>query len=190
MFFKAVSLLTNVVHSKNSTMHTDDSGTALDIIQSNKRAILIPETGFFTISPTIFRNKIAIKIRRASHLQKLYARCLNLFVHGNLAFPKRIALPGIFLHIFNPLLLVALVVLSFAVMIEYPLLGVALAFFICAVFVVKKTRTTALELIENNIILITALTSFITNRSFKFWKPIQESRFGFNEQLLRDKKII
>ena len=107
---------------------TDDSGTALDIIQSNKRAILVPETGFFTIAPTIFKNKIAIKIRRASHLQKLYARCLNLFVHGKLAFPKRIALPEIFLHIFNPLLFVALVVLSIAVMIEYPVLAVTFAF--------------------------------------------------------------
>jgi poly-beta-1,6-N-acetyl-D-glucosamine synthase len=169
---------------------TDDSGTALDIIQSNKRAILIPETGFFTISPTIFRNKIAIKIRRASHLQKLYARCLNLFVHGKLALPKRIALPGIFLHIVSPLLLIALVVLSIAVMIEYPVLAWVLTFFICAVFAVKKTRITTIELIENNVILLTALTSFITDRGFKFWKPIQESRFGFSEQLLRDKKLI
>ena len=169
---------------------TDDSGTALDIIQSNKRAILVPETGFFTIAPTIFKNKIAIKIRRASHLQKLYARCLNLFVHGKLAFPKRIALPEIFLHIFNPLLFVALVVLSIAVMIEYPVLAVTFAFFVCAILGVKKTRTISIELVENNLILLTALTSFITNRRFKFWKPIQESRFGFTEQLLRDKKLI
>ncbi len=40
---------------------TDDSGTALDVIQKSKRAILIPETGFYTISPTIWRNKIADK---------------------------------------------------------------------------------------------------------------------------------
>jgi cellulose synthase/poly-beta-1,6-N-acetylglucosamine synthase-like glycosyltransferase len=169
---------------------TDDSGTALDITQRNKRAILIPETGFYTISPTVWKNKIAIKIRRASHLQKLWARCLNLLVHGKLSMPKRIAVPEIFLHIFNPLLLVAVGVLSVLVGVTYPLLGLALTATVCAVFVVKKTRVTALELIQNNLILLTALSSFVANRKFKLWKPIQESRFVLSEEVLRDKKLI
>ena len=169
---------------------TDDSGTALDVVQRSKRAILIPEIGFFTISPTVWRNKISIKIRRASHLQKLWARCLNLLVHGKLSMPKRIAVPEIFLHIFNPLVLVAVGILSVLVGVEYPLLGLALTAMVCAVFVVKKTRTTALELIQNNLILLTALSSFVTNRKFKLWKPIQESRFVLSEKVLRDKKLI
>lgn len=169
---------------------TDDSGTALDVVQRSKRAILIPEIGFFTVSPTVWRNKISIKIRRASHLQKLWARCLNLLVHGNLSMPKRIAVPEIFLHIFNPLLLVALGVLSVLVGVEYPLLGLALITMVCAVFVVKRTRMTALELIQNNLILLTALSSFVANRKFKLWKPIQESRFVLSEDVLRAKKLI
>lgn len=169
---------------------TDDSGTALDITQLNKRAILIPEIGFFTVSPTVWRNKVSIKIRRASHLQKLWARCLNLLVHGKLSMPKRIALPEIFLHIFNPLVLVALAALTVAVGVEYPLFGLALVALICGVFVVKKTRTTAVELIQNNLILLTALSSFIANRKFKLWKPIQESRFVLSEQVLKEKKLI
>lgn len=169
---------------------TDDSGTALDIVQRSKRAILIPEIGFFTISPTVWRNKVSIKIRRASHLQKLWARCLNLLVHGKLSMPKRIAVPEIFLHIFNPLVLVALGVLSVLVGVAYPLLGLALIAMVCAIFVFKRTRTTALELIQNNLILLTALSSFVTNRKFKLWKPIQESRFVLSEKVLKDKKLI
>jgi len=169
---------------------TDDSGTALDIVQRNKRAILIPEIGFFTISPTVWRNKISIKIRRASHLQKLWARCLNLLVHGKLSMPKRIAIPEIFLHIFNPLLLVAVGILSVLVGVTYPLLGLTLTAMVCAIFLVKRTRLTALELIQNNLILLTALSSFIANRKFKLWKPIQESRFVLSEKVLRDKKLI
>ena len=169
---------------------TDDSGTALDIVQSNKRAILIPEIGFFTISPTVWRNKISIKIRRASHLQKLWARCLNLLVHGKLSMPKRIAVPEIFLHIFNPLLLVAFAVLTVLVGVETPLLGLALAAAIGALLAVKRTRMTALELIQNNLILLTALSSFVANKKFKLWKPIQESRVVLSEQVLREKKLI
>jgi hypothetical protein len=179
---------TSVLGEFNLT--TDDSGTALDIVQSNKRAILIPEIGFFTISPTVWRNKISIKIRRASHLQKLWARCLNLLVHGKLSMPKRIALPEIFLHIFNPLLLVAFAVLTVLVGVETPLLGLALVLVVGALLVVKRTRMTALELIQNNLILLTALSSFVANRKFKLWKPIQESRFVLSEQVLREKKLI
>ncbi len=169
---------------------TDDSGTALDIIQKHQRALLIPDTGFFTLSPTVYRHKVSIKIRRASHLQKLWARCLKLFLTGKLAFPKRIALPEIFLHIFSPLFFVAFLALSAAVMIVYPLLALLAALLLVGVFAVKKTRTTAVELIQNNLILLSALTSFITNRKFRMWKPIEESRFGLNEQLLREQKLI
>jgi cellulose synthase/poly-beta-1,6-N-acetylglucosamine synthase-like glycosyltransferase len=169
---------------------TDDSGTALDVVQHNKRAILIPEVGFFTISPSVVRNKIAIKIRRASHLQKLYARCLKLLLHGKLAFPKRIAIPEIFIHIFNPILFAVLALLSVAVMVYYPILALAIVMIVYGVMLIKKARTTAIELFENNLILLTALTSFITNKKFSFWKPIQESRFGLSEQLLRDNKLI
>jgi cellulose synthase/poly-beta-1,6-N-acetylglucosamine synthase-like glycosyltransferase len=51
----------------------DDSGTALDLVQTNLRTLLIPEIGFFTVSPTTWKNKVNIKIRRAGHLQTLGA---------------------------------------------------------------------------------------------------------------------
>jgi hypothetical protein len=104
--------------------------------------------------------------------------------------PKRIALPEIFLHLFNPVLLVVLAVLSVAVIVEYPLLGLALAIALCGVFAVKRTRMTALELIQNNLILLTALSSFLTNRKFKLWKPIQESRTILSEKVLKEKQLI
>jgi cellulose synthase/poly-beta-1,6-N-acetylglucosamine synthase-like glycosyltransferase len=169
---------------------TDDSGTALDIVQRSKRAILIPEIGFYTISPTLWRNKISIKIRRASQLQQLWARCLKLLVHRKLAIPKRIAIPEILLHIFNPLLLIAIGILSALVLFLYPVPMLALFLAICTIFLIKKTRTTTLEIIQNNLILLAALTSFITNRKFKLWKPIQESRFVLNEKMLKEKNLI
>jgi cellulose synthase/poly-beta-1,6-N-acetylglucosamine synthase-like glycosyltransferase len=169
---------------------TDDSGTALDIVQTKRRALLIPELGFFTLSPTKWVNKVAIKIRRAIHLQHLWARSLNLLVHGKLAMPKKIAIPEIMLHIFNPVLLVVFAAFSVVVMFQYPLLALAMAVLVGVVFAAKKTRVTALELIQNNLILLTALTSFFTKRNFAFWKPSQESRSTLNEDVLREKQLI
>jgi poly-beta-1,6-N-acetyl-D-glucosamine synthase len=169
---------------------TDDSGTALDVIQKRKRAILIPEIGFYTTSPTIWRNKIAVKIRRASQLQQLWGRCLNLLVHGKLAIPKRIAIPEILLHIFNPMLLVSLVVLSGFAVFLYPLPMLMFALIIVAALLFRRVRTTFLEVFQSNLILLAALISHLTNRKFKLWKPIQESRFVLSESILKEKKLI
>jgi cellulose synthase/poly-beta-1,6-N-acetylglucosamine synthase-like glycosyltransferase len=169
---------------------TDDSGTALDIVQTNRRALLIPEIGFFTSSPTTWKSKVNIKIRRAGHLQHLWARCLNLLAHGKLSMPKRIAVPEIMLHIFNPVLMVALVVLSVAVMVVYPLLAVVLGVLIGGALLVKRTRVMAFELVQNNLILLLALSSFLTKRNFTFWKPAAESRAMLSESVLREKNLI
>lgn len=169
---------------------TDDSGTALDIVQANRRTLLIPEIGFFTVSPTKWKSKVNIKIRRAGHLQHLWARCLNLLAHGKLSMPKRIAVPEILLHIFNPLLMVALAALTVAVMVVYPYLGVALVLLILGALVVKRARVMAFELVQNNLILLVALSSFLTKRNFTFWKPVADSRSVLTENVLREKNLI
>ncbi|MDR1992013.1 MAG: glycosyltransferase [Nitrososphaerota archaeon] len=169
---------------------TDDSGTALDIIQNNKRTLLIPEIGFFTVSPTVWRDKFSMKIRRANHLQQLWARCLWLMFQGKLVMPKRIAVPESFLHLFNPLLLVILTLLTAGVMIVYPTMALIIPGIFCLLLIVKKTRLTALELIQNNLILLVALSTFLTKRKFKFWKPVTETRSVLSAQVLREKKLI
>ncbi len=169
---------------------TDDSGTALDIVQSKKRALLIPEAGFFTLSPTTWRSKVAIKIRRASHLQHLWARCLNLMAHRKLAMPKRIAVPEIMLHIFNPVMLVALAVLSVAVMVELPFLALGLVLVAAGVLAIKRTRIMMLELVQSNLILLTALSSFFTRRNFTLWQPATDSRSALSSKVLREKDLI
>lgn len=168
----------------------DDSGTALDLVQTNLRTLLIPEIGFFTVSPTTWKNKVNIKIRRAGHLQHLWGRCLNLLAHGKLAMPKRIAVPEIMLHIFNPLLLIVFAVLTVAVGVVYPLLGLALLLLVGGALAVKRTRVMLFELLQNNFILLLALSSFLTKRNFKFWKPVAESRNALTEAILREKKLI
>jgi cellulose synthase/poly-beta-1,6-N-acetylglucosamine synthase-like glycosyltransferase len=169
---------------------TDDSGTALDIVQANLRTLLIPEVGFFTVTPIKWKGKVNIKIRRAGHLQHLWARCLNLLLRGRLSMPKRIAVPEIILHIFNPLLMVVLAALTVAVMVVYPFLGVALVVLVLGALAIKRSRVMAFELVQNNLILLLALSSFLTKRNFTFWKPIADSRANLNERVLREKNLI
>lgn len=169
---------------------TDDSGTALDIVQTNLRSLLIPEIGFFTVTPATLRSKINIKIRRAGHLQHLWARSLNLLVHGKLAMPKRIAIPEIILHIFNPLLMVLWAALTTAAMVAYPLLGLLLLVLVGGVLAVRRARIMAFEFVQNNLILLLALSSFITKRNFKLWKPTADSRSALDIAVLRKMNLI
>jgi hypothetical protein len=104
--------------------------------------------------------------------------------------PKRIAVPEIVLHIFNPLLMVALAVLTVMVMAVYPYLGVALVLLVVGTLAIKRTRVMAFELAQNNLILLVALSSFLTKRNFTFWKPMADSRSVLNEKALREKNLI
>ncbi len=165
---------------------TDDSGTALHIIQKSSRALLIPEIGFYTTFPTIWKNKMNLKLRRASQLQSLWFKCLNLLVHRKLIIPKKIAVPEIFLYIFNPLLLVVLGFLSVFAFVDYPLFMLTFVLIFSALFIVKKTRPLMIEILQNNLILLTALTSFFNKRKgFKLWKTEQESRSLLSEETLK-----
>jgi cellulose synthase/poly-beta-1,6-N-acetylglucosamine synthase-like glycosyltransferase len=168
----------------------DDSGTALNLVQRKSRTLLVPEIAFYTPFPTIWKNKIALKIRRASNLQQLEAECLNLLLRRKLLIPRRIAIPQIALHIFNPLILVALTVVSIFVFIQYPLLLLALLLALCSVIPVRKIRTAVFEAFQDNFILLLALGSFFTGRKFKLWQTVQESRTLITEKALKEKKLI
>ncbi len=168
----------------------DDSGTALNIIQKNSRSLLLPEIGFFTTFPAALRNKLSLKIRRASQLQRLWFRCLSLMAHGKLRLPKRIAISEIFLHIFNPFLLVALSVVAVFVFAEIPATLAIFVLFLLPVLLVKKTRTMLLEVLQNNLILLAALSTFITNKGFILWKTVQESRLLITEEVLKQRNLI
>jgi cellulose synthase/poly-beta-1,6-N-acetylglucosamine synthase-like glycosyltransferase len=168
----------------------DDSGTALNLVQRNSRTLLIPEIAFYTPFPTIWKNKIILKIRRASNLQQVEGKCLNLLLRRKLIIPKRIAIPQIILHIVNPLILVALAVVSILVFIQFPILLLALPLAFCALLLIRKIRTTAFEALQSNFILLLALFSFFTGKKFKLWKTVQESRTLITASALKEKKLI
>ncbi|MCW4016281.1 MAG: glycosyltransferase [Candidatus Bathyarchaeota archaeon] len=169
---------------------TDDSGTAFDVVQRNSRSLLIPEVGFYTIFPTDWKSKITLKIRRANQLQRLWIKSLKLLVNRKLKLPKKIAVPELFLHLFNPVLFVVLGVISVFVFMQYPVLLAAFLVMLCPALLIRKTRTMLIEVIQNNCILLAALTTFVTSSGFKLWKTSQEARSLITEDMLKEKGLI
>jgi len=168
----------------------DDSGTAFNIVQGKRRTLIIPEAHFYTMFPTDWKNKVILKMRRANQLQRMWIKCLKLLLQRKLVLPKRIAIPEIFLHIFNPIIFFALILATALVVVAQPLLiATFLSIFLLALLI-PKARISLIENLQSNFILLAALSSFITGRKFKLWKTVEESRLSLTKEVLQEKHLI
>jgi biofilm PGA synthesis N-glycosyltransferase PgaC len=168
---------------------TDDSGTALNIVQSRRRTLIIPEIFFYTIFPSSWKSKFQIKIRRATQLMLLWTRCSRLQLKGKLLLPKRIFLPETFLHMVNPILFI-LVVSVFSLCSFLNPLVLTVLLLLAPICLISKGRELLVEIIQSNVILLVALVAFASNRRFELWKIEEESRSLLKTEMLRDKDLI
>ncbi len=168
----------------------DDSGTAFNIVQGNRRTLLIPEAHFYTMFPTNWKNKIILKMRRANQLQQIWTKCLKLLLQRKLVLPKRIAVPEIFLHLLNPIVFFALIVVTALLIVAQPLLLAAFLPILLLALVIPKGRISVIENVQSNCILLFALFSFITGRKFKHWKTVEESRSYLTKAVLKENQLI
>ncbi len=169
---------------------TDDSGTALDIVQKGVRAIFIPEATCFDVSPITWRTMVSTKMRRASQLVQIYARCLKLLVKSQLRLPKKIAMPQIFLYLFNPVifvLLVATTLMLVASFLPYSLIGFPI---FLAALLPSKTRELIVEVVQNNCILLSALLTLVLRKKFIFWDTLEEPRSLLTRDMLEKKDLL
>jgi len=169
---------------------TDDSGTAFNIVQKNRRTLLAPDAYFYTMFPTSWRSKVTLKIRRANQLQRIWLKCLKLLFHGKLVLPKRIALPEIFLHIFNPIIFMALIFVMVFLIVENPILFFIFLIVFLPAVLISTFRTPIIEMVQNNLILFFAMVAFLNKRRLGIWKPVQEPRSLLDEGILRRKQLI
>ncbi len=149
---------------------SDDSGTALDVVQHNHRAILVPEAIFQTSFPTTLSGKLRIKTRRANQLIGLWVKCFKLMVNKQLVLPKKIAIPEIMLFIFNPLVFFVLVVTTAIIFLVSPfsLFSISILLFVGALLVFA--RKVFLEVLLDNLVLLYALVSLLFGRRYIAWQ--------------------
>lgn len=147
----------------------DDSGTALEVVQNDYRAILVPEGMFYTDFPTSLLGKLKIKVRRANQLICLWMKCLKLMWKRRLVFPKRIVVPELLLFVLNPVIFVALVVtgLSFVVLFPFSIFSLVIVLLIGGLLLFA--RRMLFEIVIDNLILFYALASFIVGRRYVAW---------------------
>jgi len=154
----------------DSESGADDSGTALDVVQNGLRAILIPETVFYTWFPANLRGKLRIKVRRATQLIGLWVKCFRLMLRKQLKLPKKIAIPEILLFIVNPIFFILLIATGLTTVILYPFSVFSLVLVLFVLGMLVFVRRLFLEVIIDNLVLVYALFSFLFGKRYVSWE--------------------
>lgn len=149
---------------------SDDSGTALDVVQHNKRAILVPSVVFSTSFPTVLSGKIKIKARRANQLIGLWIKCFKLLLKGKLVLPKKIAIPEIILFIVNPLIFLLITIIAVTSVIISPFSMFSLSLLLLVGLLLLFARNLFLELLLDNFLLVHAFLSYLFGKRYIAWK--------------------
>jgi cellulose synthase/poly-beta-1,6-N-acetylglucosamine synthase-like glycosyltransferase len=148
---------------------SDDSGTALEVVQNGFRAIMVPEAVFYTDFPLNISSKVKIKFRRANQLIGLWIKCLKLMIKGELHLPKKIAMPEVMLFIINPLIFMALIFTTFLVVALSPLSYFTLSLVALVTVLLIFAKEVFIEALLDNLILFCALLSFIFGLRYMAW---------------------
>ncbi len=148
---------------------SDDSGTALKVIQNHYRTILIPEVLFYTTFPTHFRGKIKTKLRRATQLMSLWLTCLNLLTKKRLLLPKRIAIPEILLFVFVPWVFIALAASTVTMIVLFPFSLFSIAVLVVIVGLLVLARNIFFEVVIDNFILAVASINLLFGKHYVAW---------------------
>jgi cellulose synthase/poly-beta-1,6-N-acetylglucosamine synthase-like glycosyltransferase len=172
-------------------METDDSGTALDIVQQGARTIYVPGAQCYELPPLTWRGKIGTKVRRATQLVGIYARCFELLFRRRLKLPLRIALPEIFIYLVNPILFVPLLTFVALFFFFQPFLFVyALGALVVLLVLSSKFRLIVAEALQDYCILFVAVFTYALGWRFVTWNTLDESRSMVNEEFLKKANLV
>lgn len=176
---------------KHFNVETDDSGTALDIVQSGFRTIYIPGTRCYELPPLTWKGKIRTKLRRANQLIGVYTKCLELLFKKRLLLPLRITLPEVFIYLVNPIIFLFLFIAIALFFASFPMF-LPWAFLIWVFLLLSSSRFRLLfiEVFQDNCILAFSLLTYIFGKRFLFWETLDESRSILCEEILRKEKLI
>jgi len=160
----------NAFEKFDSETGSDDSGTALEVVQQGHRAIMVSDALFYTAFPTRFRDKLKTKTRRATQLISLWVKCFKLLFKRRLLLPKKIAIPEMLLFIFSPMILIGLIVTAISVILLSPFSLFSLSILAIIGCLLVFARRAFVEIVIDNLVLFYALTSLLRGRRYTAWE--------------------
>jgi cellulose synthase/poly-beta-1,6-N-acetylglucosamine synthase-like glycosyltransferase len=163
---------------------SDDCGTVISVIEKGFKAMLVPEAEFFSPFPVSFRGKIAIKLRRANQLVRLFTKYLYLILKKRIKTTKKVIVPNAVLYLFSPMAFLAFVLLTCVLLVNFPYLLLASLFLI-----IPNVRFYVYELFESNFLLSMSILAVFFGKRLSIWSQPDDRAWITKETLNRNDLI-
>jgi len=163
---------------------SDDCGTAINVIEKNYRAMLVPDAKFYSTFPLSLRNMVSVKLRRINQLVRVFAKYLDLMLKGKIKSTKITIIPNTLLYLFSPICFVFFLALTGVLAFSFPLL-----LLFSLLLVVPKFRFYAYQIIENNFLLVAGLFGVLSGKVFSVWGQPEDRAFLTREVLSKSNLI-
>jgi biofilm PGA synthesis N-glycosyltransferase PgaC len=159
---------------------SDDNGTVIRILEKDFRTIFVPAAAFYTVFPTTWREKVAVKMRRANQLLRVFSKYTSLLLKGNFKSSKNIVLWNLLVYFLSPIIFILLSVTTALVLLSFPYF--AFAFLI---LLIPKVRLYVLEAVLSYLVLIISAFAIAFNRRFVVWSKPKDRALVTEDVLLR-----
>jgi len=146
---------------------SDDNGTVIRILEKNFRTLFVPAAKFYTVFPPTWKEKIAVKMRRANQLLRVFSKYTSLLLKGRFKCSKNIILWNLLVYFLSPTTFILLSATTVLMVLNFPYF--ALAFLI---LLIPKVRLYLFETVLGFFILFLTVFAIVFKRKFVVWsKP-------------------
>jgi len=163
---------------------SDDNGTVIGILEKNFRTIFVPVAEFYTVFPTTWREKMAVKMRRANQLLRVFSKYTSLLLKGNFRSSMNVILLNLLTYFLSPTIFILLSATTVLMILNFPYF--ALAFLI---LLIPRVRSYVLEAVLGLFILFLTVFAIAFKRRFIIW-PKPEGRVLITEDVLVRHQLI
>jgi len=163
---------------------SDDCGTIVALAEKNFRAIFVPEARFYTTFPTVWKEKVGLKIRRANQIVRVLWRYVDLLIRRRIKGSKRVIVQGFFNYVVGPVMFGALVVATVFLLLSFPYFAL-----IFLILLVPKVRSYLFEVVQNYVVILLSIFSVFFGKKFSMWNQPKD-RMLLREDTLRQYGLI
>lgn len=163
---------------------SDDCGTVIGLAEKDKRALMVPEAAFFTGFPLAWREKIGMKIRRASQLTRVFLKYASLLAQNRVRSGRRVLLSNVFLYVICPVLFAFLLATTLLLLISVPYLLMSLL-----ILLIPQIGAYVAEVLQDFTVLLVGIVYVIVGKKFESWKQPND-RTLISEGALRTHGLI
>lgn len=163
---------------------SDDCGTIIKLAEANYEALFVPEAKFFSTFPMAWKEKLAVKVRRANQLVRVFGKYAALLLARRIRVGKRVIVTNTLTYLVIPVLFVTFLFITPFTFVRFPSLMLFLL-----LFLVPRIGSTLLELCQSFLVLFYSILSVVFKKNFLRWEQPAD-RYLLNEEMLNKHNLI